>query len=74
VLRNFCENQQQGNYDRTIQRMVCEFFDLPYDKFAAKDPQTRNRAGRQITMYWLKLFKKFLKTIGEHFGGRIILL
>jgi chromosomal replication initiator protein len=63
VLRNFVKTSSKEITIETIQRMVCEYFDLPYDKLLQKT--------RQITMYLAKAFtKNSLKTIGEHFGGR----
>jgi chromosomal replication initiator protein len=51
--------------------MVCEFFDLPYDRLLQKTRKREIVQARQITMYLAKIFtKNSLKTIGEHFGGR----
>jgi chromosomal replication initiator protein len=51
--------------------MVCDFFDVPYDKLLEKTRKREVVQARQITMYLAKMFtKNSLKTIGEHFGGR----
>ena len=51
--------------------MVCEYFDVPYDKLLQKTRKREIVQARQITMYLAKAFtKNSLKTIGEHFGGR----
>jgi len=53
------------------QKMVCEYFDVPYDKLLQKTRKREIVQARQITMYLAKAFtKNSLKTIGEHFGGR----
>jgi chromosomal replication initiator protein len=55
----------------TIQKMVCDFFDVSYDKLLQKTRKREIVQARQITMYLAKIFtKNSLKTIGEHFGGR----
>jgi chromosomal replication initiation ATPase DnaA len=53
-----------------IQKMVCEYFHLPYDRLLAKTRKREVVQARQITMYLAKKFtKSSLKNIGEHFGG-----
>src|SRR5450432_4002619 len=71
VLRNFIKSSSKEITIETIQRMVCEYFDLPYDKLLQKTRKREIVQARQITMYLAKAFtKNSLKTIGEHFGGR----
>jgi chromosomal replication initiator protein len=54
-----------------IQRMVCEFFDLPEDLLRAKTRKQEVVLARQVAMYLAKdLTNASLKTIGLHFGGR----
>ena len=54
-----------------IQKMVCEYFDVPYERLLHKTRKREIVQARQITMYLAKAFtKNSLKTIGEHFGGR----
>ncbi len=71
VLRNFVKSSSKEITIDTIQRMVCEYFDVPYDKLLQKTRKREIVQARQITMYLAKVFtKNSLKTIGEHFGGR----
>lgn len=71
VLRNFVKTSNKEITIDTIQKMVCEYFDVPYDKLLQKTRKREIVQARQITMYLAKSFtKNSLKTIGEHFGGR----
>ena len=71
VLRNFVKTSSKEITIEAIQRMVCDFFDVPYDKLLQKTRKREIVQARQITMYLAKAFtKNSLKTIGEHFGGR----
>ncbi len=71
VLRNFVKTSSKEITIDTIQKMVCDFFDVPYDKLLQKTRKREIVQARQITMYLAKAFtKNSLKTIGEHFGGR----
>jgi chromosomal replication initiator protein len=71
VLRNFIKTSSKEITIDSIQRMVCEYFDVSYDKLLAKTRKREIVQARQITMFLAKTFtKNSLKTIGEHFGGR----
>jgi len=71
VLRNFIKTSSKEITIETIQKMVCDFYDVPYDKLLEKTRKREVVQARQITMYLAKMFtKNSLKTIGEHFGGR----
>src|SRR5580693_3710762 len=71
VLRNFVKTSSKEITIETIQRMVCEYFDVSYDKLLQKTRKREIVQARQITMFLAKAFtKNSLKTIGEHFGGR----
>jgi chromosomal replication initiator protein len=71
VLRNFVKTSSKEITIETIQKMVCDFFNVPYDKLLEKTRTREVVQARQITMYLAKMFtKNSLKTIGEHFGGR----
>lgn len=71
VLRNFIRTSSKEITIDTIQKMVCEFFDVPYDRLLHKTRKREIVQARQISMYLAKSFtKNSLKTIGEHFGGR----
>jgi len=55
----------------TIQRTVCEYFNIPEDLIRAKTRKQEVVNARQIAMYIAKeLTNCSLKTIGLHFGGR----
>ena len=71
MLRNGAKTNSKEITIETIQKMVCEFFDVPYDKLLQKTRKREIVQARQITMFLAKAFtKNSLKTIGEHFGGR----
>jgi chromosomal replication initiator protein len=71
VLRNFVKSSNKEITIDAIQKMVCEYFDVPYDKLLQKTRKREVVQARQITMFLSKAFtKNSLKTIGEHFGGR----
>ncbi|MCZ2222024.1 MAG: chromosomal replication initiator protein DnaA [Chitinophagales bacterium] len=71
VLRNFVKTSSKEITIDAIQKMVCEYFDVPYEKLLHKTRKREIVQARQITMYLAKAFtKNSLKTIGEHFGGR----
>jgi chromosomal replication initiator protein len=55
----------------TIQRTVCDYFNIPEDLIRAKTRKQEIVSARQIAMYLAKdLTNCSLKTIGLHFGGR----
>lgn len=71
VLRNFIKTSSKEITIETIQKMVCDFYEVPYDRLLEKTRKREVVQARQITMYLAKMFtKNSLKTIGEHFGGR----
>lgn len=71
VLRNFIKSSSKEITIDTIQKMVCDYFDVPYDKLLHKTRKREIVQARQISMFLAKSFtKNSLKTIGEHFGGR----
>jgi chromosomal replication initiator protein len=54
-----------------IQKVVCEYFDIPPDLLRAKTRKQEIVTARQVAMYLAKeLTNSSLKTIGLHFGGR----
>lgn len=54
-----------------IQKVVCEYFDIPEDLLRAKTRKQEVVTARQAAMYLAKeLTNSSLKTIGLHFGGR----
>lgn len=71
VLRNFIKSSSKEITIDVIQKMVCEYFNVPYQKLIDKTRKREIVQARQITMFLAKAFtKNSLKTIGEHFGGR----
>ncbi|MEW6510401.1 MAG: chromosomal replication initiator protein DnaA [Bacteroidota bacterium] len=55
----------------TIQRTVCQYFEIPEDLIRAKTRKQEVVNARQVAMYLAKeLTNCSLKTIGLHFGGR----
>lgn len=71
VLRSFIKASNKEVTIDAIQKMVCEYFDVPYERLLQKTRKREIVQARQITMYLAKAFtKSSLKTIGEHFGGR----
>jgi chromosomal replication initiator protein len=54
-----------------IQRIVCDYFNIPDDLIRAKTRKQEIVNARQIAMYLVKeMTNSSLKTIGLHFGGR----
>lgn len=71
VLKNFVRTSTKEITIDAIQKMVCEYFNVGYEKLLHKTRKREIVQARQITMYLSKQFtKNSLKTIGEHFGGR----
>jgi len=70
VMKNFVKTAAKELTIENIQKMVCDYFHLPYDRLLAKTRKREVVQARQITMYLAKKFtKSSLKNIGEHFGG-----
>jgi chromosomal replication initiator protein len=70
VMKNFVKTAARELTIENIQKMVCEYFHIGYDKLLAKTRKREIVQARQITMYLAKKFtKSSLKNIGEHFGG-----
>jgi chromosomal replication initiator protein len=71
VLRNIVKTSSKEITIDTIQKMVCDFYEIPYDKLQAKTRKREIVQARQISMFLAKQFtKNSLKNIGDHFGGR----
>ena len=71
VLKSFVRTSSREITIDSIQKMVCDYFSVPYDRLLQKTRKREVVQARQITMYLAKTFtKNSLKTIGEHFGGR----
>jgi chromosomal replication initiator protein len=71
VLRNIIKTNNKEITIDAIQKMVCDYYNITYDKLQAKTRKREIVQARQISMFLAKKFtKNSLKTIGEHFGGR----
>jgi chromosomal replication initiator protein len=54
-----------------IQKIICDFFDLPIDLLKSKTRRREVVQARQLAMYFAKsMTKSSLSTIGMHCGGR----
>lgn len=71
VLRDMIKETRVNLTIEEIQRIVCEYFDIPEDLVRAKTRKREVVQARQVAMYFAKqLTQHSLKTIGLHFGGR----
>jgi chromosomal replication initiator protein len=71
VLRDLMQDSKVNLTIEEIQRIVCEYLDIPEDLVRAKTRKREVVRARQIAMYFCKdLTQHSLKTIGLHFGGR----
>ncbi len=70
VMKNFVKTSAREVTIENIQKLVAEYFSMPYDRLLAKTRRREVVQARQITMYLAKKFtKSSLKNIGQHFGG-----
>jgi len=70
VMKNFVKTAAREMTIENIQKLVCDFYHVPYDRLLTKTRKREVVLARQITMYFAKKFtKQSLKTIGDHFGG-----
>ena len=71
VLRDIIKRKNINLNIETIQRIVCDYFDIKEDLVRAKTRKKEIVSARQISMFLSKELTNFaLKTIGLHFGGR----
>lgn len=71
VLRMVVNDSKSPINIDQIQRIVCEYFDIPEDLLRAKTRKQEVVNARQVAMFLSKeLTNSSLKTIGLHFGGR----
>lgn len=71
VLRNIVKTSSKEITIDNIQKMVCDYYEISYDKLQDKTRKREIVQARQISMFLAKQFtKNSLKTIGDHFGGR----
>lgn len=71
MLKNFIQNSSKEISMEYIQKLVCEYFEVPVDMVKSKTRKREIVQARQISMYLAKSHTKTsLKSIGQFFGGR----
>ncbi len=71
MLKNFIKNTSKEISMEHIQKLVCEYFEVPVEMVKSKTRKREIVQARQISMYLAKSHTKTsLKSIGAFFGGR----
>ncbi len=71
MLKNFIKNSSKEISMEYIQKLVCEYFEVPVEMVKSKTRKREIVQARQISMYLSKSHTKTsLKSIGAFFGGR----
>ncbi len=71
VLKDIVVNRKKNISIEEIQRVVCEFYDIPDDLLRGKSRKQEIAFARQLAMFLSKEMTRYsLKSIGLHFGGR----
>lgn len=71
MLKNFIKNSSKEISMEFIQKLVCEYFEVPVEMVKSKTRKREIVQARQISMYLAKIHTKTsLKSIGAFFGGR----
>jgi chromosomal replication initiator protein len=71
MLKNFIKNSSKEISMEYIQKLVCEYFEVPVEIVKSKTRKREIVQARQISMYLAKSHTKTsLKSIGAFFGGR----
>lgn len=71
MLKNFVKNTSREISMEFIQKLVCEYFEVPVEMVKSKTRKREIVQARQISMYLAKSHTKTsLKSIGQFFGGR----
>lgn len=71
VVMDFVKNVSKEISMETIQKTVCEFFEVPLEKLKGSTRKRPIVQARQLSMYFAKQYtNNSLKSIGGHFGGR----
>jgi chromosomal replication initiator protein len=71
MLKNFVKNSSKEISMDYIQKLVCDYFEVPVEMVKSKIRKREIVQARQISMYLAKNHTKTsLKSIGEFFGGR----
>lgn len=70
VMRNFIRTPAKEISIESIQKLVCDYFQVPFDRLLMKTRKREIVQARQITMFLAKKFTKHsLKNIGDQMGG-----
>src|SRR5690606_18744645 len=71
MLKNFIKNNNKEISIEYIQKLVCDYFEVPVEMVKSKLRKREIVQARQISMYLAKNHtKSSLKSIGAFFGGR----
>lgn len=71
MLKNFIRHSSKEISIEYIQKLVCEYFEIPVEAVKSKSRKREIVQARQISMYLAKSHtKSSLKSIGQYFGGR----
>ncbi|MGI4805688.1 MAG: chromosomal replication initiator protein DnaA, partial [Janthinobacterium lividum] len=71
MLKNFIKNSSKEISMESIQKLVCDYFEVPVEMVKSSTRKREIVQARQISMYLSKAHtKSSLKTIGQFFGGR----
>jgi len=71
IVKNFVKNSTREISIEYIQKLVCDFYNIPVEAVKSKTRKREIVQARQIAMYFTKdLTKASLKNIGIFFGGR----
>jgi len=71
MLKNFIKNSHKEISIEFIQKLVCDYFEVPVEMVKSKTRKREIVQARQISMYLAKSYTKTsLKSIGAFFGGR----
>jgi len=71
MLKNFIKNSHKDISIDYIQKLVCDYFEVPVEMVKSKTRKREIVQARQISMYLAKNHTKTsLKSIGSFFGGR----
>ncbi|UKJ09345.1 chromosomal replication initiator protein DnaA [Solitalea lacus] len=71
MLKNFIKHSTKEISMEYIQKLVCEYFEIPLEMVKSKTRKREIVQARQISMYLAKSHTKAsLKSIGQFYGGR----
>jgi chromosomal replication initiator protein len=71
TVMNFVKNVSKEISLDTIQKTVCEYYEVPIDKLKEATRKRNIVQARQLSMFFAKEYtQSSLKSIGSHFGGR----